>query len=350
MDAENVVNGGIRHRVTHVREQLEHMDITRPDAPKGFVTRLAEENGWTIERAEAADREYRRFLLLAWTTTAMVVPSKDVDAAWHEHLLHTRHYWDTTCRDILGKTFHHDPGDGSEADASIHAEGYARTLALYEEMFGGPAPQDVWPRPCGYARQDEAPASREAVLALQGWTVTLAIALVAWIALPGVLGAVTACIMAVMTVIVAIVGHQARLAEERTRERERERRGRTYASYAGIDMRKPAVGSGSSRYGSTRSSRSDDRSRSSSDDGAMMAGLWASDASPASATTTHAASRYDTPSHSSTSHSSHSDTGSSHSSHSSHSCGGSSSHSCGGSSSSSCGGSSCGGGGGCGGS
>jgi len=347
MDAENVVSGGIRHRSYQVLSALETMDITRPDAPKGFVTRLAEENGWTIERAEAADREYRRFLMLAWSTDEMVVPSKDVDAAWHEHLLHTRHYWDATCRDILGKRFHHDPGDGSPVDAETHAAGYARTLGIYEQVFGEAAPIDVWPRGCSCA---PAPArTAEVELAMPVWTVLAAMAIVTLMITREVMGYMVASAFALTAVIAAIARAQSRtpMAKTSRNDDHAERRALERRALNKV-TRVPAVNMTKSRSSASGSSgkRRDERSRSTDD--AAMGAVWISDSATASpsADTSYCAP---TPSHSS--HSSGCDTGSS-SSHSSHSsCGSSSSHSsCGSSSSSSsCGGSSCGGGG-CGGS
>lgn len=358
MDAENVVDGGIRHRGSLVLEALLNMDITRPDAPRGFVTRLAEENGWTIERAEAADREYRRFLMLAWSTDEMVVPSRDVDAAWHEHLLHTRHYWDATCRDILGKPFHHDPGDGGAGDAAKHAAGYDRTLALYERVFGEPAPADVWPRGCTCERAAAPGAAGEVELAMPAWTVLAACTVVALVVMQGVMGKAVAAILAGATVIAAIARAQNRAATARA-----ERSYAYKARYAhGSDAYvAPRVSTSKPKSSSTGGrGRRDEGTR--SDNDATMAAIWASDggdtAAIVAATSTYCAP---TPSHSS--YSGGCDTGSSHSSHGHSSCGSSSSShsscgssssssssSCGGSSSSSsCGGSSCGGGG-CGGS
>lgn len=373
MDAENVVDGGIGHRGALVLEALKNMNITRPDAPKGFVTRLAEENGWTIERAEAADREYRRFLMLAWSTDEMVVPSRDVDAAWHEHLLHTRHYWETTCRDILGKHFHHDPGDGSPVDAAVHAAGYVRTLSLYDQVFGEPAPMDVWPRGCACApglapaHVDRRAATPSVELAMPAWTVIAAAAVIMLVITHGVMGKLIAAGLAVVAVIAAIARSQSRSAAEQAEARLAY--GSAYrdhpkvtAPVRQVSMAKTRSGVSGGRSGSssTSSRRREEQSRSSDDP--MMATIWANDSSTSANSTLAAASVCPpTPSHSG--YSGHCDTGSSHSSHSHSSCGSSSSSShsscgsssssssssCGSSSSSSCGGSSCGGGG-CGGS
>lgn len=345
MDAKNVVDGGIGHRAHSVREALENMDITRPDAPKGFVKRIAEENGWTIERAQRADREYRRFLVLAATTGEMVVPSKDVDAAWHEHLLHTRHYWDVTCATILGRPFHHDPGDGGGGDAAMHAAGYERTLELYERTFGEPAPSDVWPRACRCAVH---PVEPEAVLALPAWTMLAGLSPIAFLALPGVVGAMVGAALLALALIAGIAQSQA--------EKERRLEAKRPATRARPRAQgQPTIARSSSRSSAGGSRRSRDEEASRSSDDPMMAALWMNDGG--TTTATHAAQTTHCDTGSSHSHSSHSST----SSHSSHSCGGSSHSSCGGSShsscggsSSSCGGSSCGGsscgGGGCGGS
>lgn len=327
MDAENVVDGGIRHRFTHAREALETMNITRPDAPKGFVTRLAEENGWTMERAQAAEREYRRFLILASITTETIVPSKDVDAAWHEHLLHTRHYWDATCRDILGRPFHHDPGDGGPADAAMHERGYRRTLELYERTFGEPAPTDVWPRGCGCTA---APAGRtaEVELAMPAWTLFAAAAVAIAMFVRGAIGDVAALAFAALAAAAWAVRGHARLADIGPETRVRASTRRQGAETVAMIKR----GNGTRSDGRPRTN---DGWSGTSDEVTTMP-LWTSDPGPSVHHDAHC-----TPSPSTTH-----DGGS----HSSHSCGGSS-HSCGGHS---CGGSSCGGGGcgggGCGGS
>lgn len=119
---------------------------------------LAEENGWSLERALEVSREYRRFLFLAAGGGPELTPSRAVDKAWHLHLTYSRHYWDVLCKEILGKPLHHEPAAGHASDDALHADQYERTLALYEATFG-PAPTDIWPRPTPSA--DEAPETRQ---------------------------------------------------------------------------------------------------------------------------------------------------------------------------------------------
>jgi hypothetical protein len=110
-----------------------------------FAARLARENGWPPAYAEAAIAEYRRFLYLAQKADHMVVPSDEVDQAWHLHLLYSARYRDDFCARVLGKSFDHAPATGGMADADHHRRMYAKTLASYEAVFGARPPPAVWP-------------------------------------------------------------------------------------------------------------------------------------------------------------------------------------------------------------
>ncbi|HEX8365588.1 MAG TPA: hypothetical protein VF603_09935 [Allosphingosinicella sp.] len=129
--------------------QLEQMRIEDPGASRSFEQALAEETGWSEERARAVSREYRRFLYLAAISETEVTPSVAVDCAWHLHLCYTRHYWDILCRRIIGRPLHHLPSAGGHAEDARHRQQYAATLALYQSAFGEPAPDSVWPRMMG---------------------------------------------------------------------------------------------------------------------------------------------------------------------------------------------------------
>ncbi|MEA3017250.1 MAG: hypothetical protein QOI38_1972 [Sphingomonadales bacterium] len=128
---------------------VEQMRIEDPGASRTFEQALADETGWSEERARAVSREYRRFLYLAAVSGAEVTPSVPVDKAWHVHLCYTRHYWDVLCRRILGRPLHHRPSAGGAAEAGRHRAQYAATLALYFATFGELPPESVWPRMMG---------------------------------------------------------------------------------------------------------------------------------------------------------------------------------------------------------
>ena len=110
-----------------------------------FSSRLRRDQGWSPHFTQRAIEEYRKFLWIAATSGQEVTPSKVVDEVWHLHILHTRSYFDDLCCDALGRVLHHNPGDGSPADARFTHQ-YTATLALYQTAFGSP-PVDIWPRP-----------------------------------------------------------------------------------------------------------------------------------------------------------------------------------------------------------
>lgn len=112
-----------------------------------FSERLRKKHGWSRCRASLAIDEYRRFLYLAATGTAVVVPSKVVDEVWHFHLTYTRSYWDGLCETVLRKRLHHSPGTGSSEETEAFRALYVQTLMRYEEEFAAPAPVRFWPMP-----------------------------------------------------------------------------------------------------------------------------------------------------------------------------------------------------------
>jgi hypothetical protein len=113
--------------------------------PAAFAGRLAKEHGWTLAFAGDVLREYRRFLILAATSAQSVTPSQTVDHAWHEHLTHTRDYWERLTP-LLPSALHHEPGEGAPGDAERFAAQYQDTLSLYRQRFGEPDSR-IWPDP-----------------------------------------------------------------------------------------------------------------------------------------------------------------------------------------------------------
>lgn len=120
--------------------QLDHADIDLP-----FSERLARENGWTPEFSAKVCDEYKKFIYLVCISKEIITPSREVDEAWHLHLVYTRDYWQRFCRDTLGRDIHHTPTEGGEAESDKFQAAYARTLRLYREEFEADPPGDVWP-------------------------------------------------------------------------------------------------------------------------------------------------------------------------------------------------------------
>lgn len=108
---------------------------------------LEEGRGWTAHHARRVEEEYRRYLALTMLHGAKsVVPSQEVDAFWHYHILDTQAYAED-CDKVFGGFLHHFPYFGMRGaeDAAALSQAYDETLSLYEAEFGL-APEDLWPR------------------------------------------------------------------------------------------------------------------------------------------------------------------------------------------------------------
>ncbi|MQA20251.1 hypothetical protein [Rugamonas rivuli] len=106
--------------------------------------------GWSLERANAIETEYRRFLfLMKQFPNEQTAPLVDVDTFWHYHILDTMKYA-VDCDAVFGYFLHHFPYIGlrGEDDLEAHERLGHRMQELYEETFGesylrGAAHQDV---------------------------------------------------------------------------------------------------------------------------------------------------------------------------------------------------------------
>lgn len=127
--------------------RLSRMELDDPAAATPISKRLAAENNWTEAETFRAINEYKRFVYLTQRAGFEVTPSRPVDLVWHEHLMHTQHYWGTMCAEVLRNDLHHKPGRGGEADGATLTDQYGRTLEAYRAAFGFDAPAEIWPRP-----------------------------------------------------------------------------------------------------------------------------------------------------------------------------------------------------------
>jgi hypothetical protein len=94
--------------------------------------------GWSLEKANAVEKEYRRFLcLMKKYPHANTAPLVDVDTFWHYHILDTMKYA-ADCEQAFGYFLHHYPyvGMGGEADEQVRVDSGARMRELYEATFG----------------------------------------------------------------------------------------------------------------------------------------------------------------------------------------------------------------------
>jgi hypothetical protein len=94
--------------------------------------------GWTLERANAVEFEYRRFLfLMKKYPHEQTAPLVDVDTFWHYHILDTVKYH-ADCDAVFGHYLHHFPYIGlrGEHDEAAHIRVGQRMKELYEDTFG----------------------------------------------------------------------------------------------------------------------------------------------------------------------------------------------------------------------
>jgi len=81
--------------------------------------------------------KYRHFLFLAGTSDTIVIPTEEIDAFWHHHILDTAKY-EQDCMRIFGFFIHHFPylGLRGDADKAKLRELYNQTETLYSLTFG----------------------------------------------------------------------------------------------------------------------------------------------------------------------------------------------------------------------
>jgi hypothetical protein len=120
------------------------------DPIKTKLTHVGSGEGWPLERVEAAETEYRRFLyLLKAFPRVEMAPLKDVDTFWHYHILDTMKYA-RDCVQIFGYFQHHYPYLGMEGEngEEMLQQADERIRELYEATFKVP-----------YARAADLPAA-----------------------------------------------------------------------------------------------------------------------------------------------------------------------------------------------
>lgn len=107
------------------------------------------------EETKEALLEYKRFLYLFYccyccnndqkqqdsltttTTAPSLVPGPLVDEFWHDHILHSKQYYDD-CHRMFGCMMHHFPSENEEGECADD------TMRLYEEIFQCKAPAKYW--------------------------------------------------------------------------------------------------------------------------------------------------------------------------------------------------------------
>ena len=98
-----------------------------------------EGKGWSLAKTQDEVARYRNFLFLnAKYPDQRIVPTVDVDAVWHAHILDTMKYSED-CQAIFGCFFHHFPyfGIRGAEDAKALSSAFSETKRLYQLEFSG---------------------------------------------------------------------------------------------------------------------------------------------------------------------------------------------------------------------
>jgi hypothetical protein len=127
MNANDLFNAVMQLDLEPIKTKLMH-------GPSG--------EGWSLEKANAVEKEYRRFLcLMKLYPDEDTAPLVDVDTFWHYHILDTMKYA-ADCEQAFGYFLHHYPyvGMGDEDDQQFRLDSGDRMRDLYEATFGDAYP------------------------------------------------------------------------------------------------------------------------------------------------------------------------------------------------------------------
>jgi uncharacterized protein (TIGR04222 family) len=124
-------------------QRLQDFELDDPSHEFGFTRHLMKSHGWSLDYAQRAIVEYKKFAFLAVVSNHQVVPSDQVDQVWHAHVLLTQSYWEGFCPLVLQKSLHHHPARGGKEERAEFHQLYAQTIISYRQFFGYP-PVDIW--------------------------------------------------------------------------------------------------------------------------------------------------------------------------------------------------------------
>ncbi len=135
LELNNVISSDDGQAETVSCGLLPQLDLTMI---KFKLLRNEEGTSWISEQAEHAEKLYRMFLVLhVRYPDRTIVPTKMIDAFWHQHILDTRKYAQD-CQVIFGFFLHHFPYFGlrGEEDAGNLTKAFAETEELFLSEFG----------------------------------------------------------------------------------------------------------------------------------------------------------------------------------------------------------------------
>jgi hypothetical protein len=114
------------------REYLAQLDLSY------IITAMCAEHyplpRWTLADATLCCQLYKNFLFLQKKhRTIPLVPTREIDEFWHNHILYTKNYF-RDCEQIFGHYMHHEPASPSDNPQQL-VDDFLRTKQLYLEEF-----------------------------------------------------------------------------------------------------------------------------------------------------------------------------------------------------------------------
>ncbi|OGT46669.1 MAG: hypothetical protein A3F17_05110 [Gammaproteobacteria bacterium RIFCSPHIGHO2_12_FULL_41_15] len=100
-----------------------------------LIERLVKIDKWKKKHAILAVQQYRNYIFLRKKYPSKELPpSKEIDAVWHAHLLHTKEYF-MFCEQVFGYYLHHHPHVTNNSKADLEKL-FNLTQELYKREFG----------------------------------------------------------------------------------------------------------------------------------------------------------------------------------------------------------------------
>ncbi|KFF22470.1 glycine-rich domain-containing protein [Chryseobacterium sp. JM1] len=124
--------------------RIQSFSLDASDADFPFSKKLAKEEHWTLDFAQKAIQEYKKFVYLCCILPNGASPSETVDKVWHMHLIYTQNYWEEFCPNILQRKLHHHPSKGGFKENAKHRNWFSETMKSYKNIFQQEAPRDIW--------------------------------------------------------------------------------------------------------------------------------------------------------------------------------------------------------------
>jgi hypothetical protein len=92
---------------------------------------------WSLADATSIANIYKNFLYLQKKHCSIsLVPTREIDEIWHNHILHTKNYFQD-CYAIFGHYYHHHPLNPEE-DLKKLITAFKKTKQLYFKEFKSP--------------------------------------------------------------------------------------------------------------------------------------------------------------------------------------------------------------------